>query len=318
MTGDRDRDPTGRPRQARARDALGRRCRTAPSASNRSRRSRCPPSETLEVARSLVDQGKAVLRPRGPRGSVEGRPGRGERPVAGPRPDLCRSHACRPRQRRGGGPVARAGCRSARAVRRRRGSDVRPRPGCGGHLRAGARGRSSWGRTLGCCVAVPRRRHRGRLWRVTSRRTAILRRGREVGAERLPSPVGRGTGVQQPQARRGHRVPRDVAVPEDEHVEPGNCAPHRASRPFAGPVSCTTPKRMPSRSTRATRGGAPARHRGRCSPTPPRAGRLAPPSRRGGRHRPSPPRGGRHPPSRPPATPGPGGPGPASARGCPP
>ena len=43
----------------------------------------------------------------------------------------------------------------------------------------------------------------------------------EVGAGRLPAAVGRRAGVEQSQPGRGRGVPRDVAVPEDQHVEVG-------------------------------------------------------------------------------------------------
>ena len=45
--------------------------------------------------------------------------------------------------------------------------------------------------------------------------------GRQVGLVRLAPPVGRRAGVEQPQPAGRGAVPRDVAVPEDEHVGVG-------------------------------------------------------------------------------------------------
>lgn len=58
MTGDRDRDPAGRPRQARPRDALGRPLPYGAVGVEPVSEEPLPPSETLDVARSLVDEGR--------------------------------------------------------------------------------------------------------------------------------------------------------------------------------------------------------------------------------------------------------------------
>lgn len=58
MTDERDRDPTGRPRQARPRDALGRPLPYGAEGVEPVSEEPLPPSKTLEVARSLVDEGR--------------------------------------------------------------------------------------------------------------------------------------------------------------------------------------------------------------------------------------------------------------------
>ena len=58
MTGGRDRDPGGRPRQARPRDALGRPLPYGEVGVEPVPEEALPPAETLEVARSLVEAGR--------------------------------------------------------------------------------------------------------------------------------------------------------------------------------------------------------------------------------------------------------------------
>src|SRR6266571_1426059 len=50
---------------------------------------------------------------------------------------------------------------------------------------------------------------------------AFLDRGGQVGTGRLAPPVGGGPRVEQAHPVAGNGVPRDVAVPEDEHVDTG-------------------------------------------------------------------------------------------------
>ena len=58
MTGERDRDPAGRPRQARPRDALGRPLPYGATGVEPVSEEPLPPSQTLEVARSLLKVGR--------------------------------------------------------------------------------------------------------------------------------------------------------------------------------------------------------------------------------------------------------------------
>ena len=58
MTTDRDRDASRRPRQARPRDALGRPLPYGSAGVEPVSEEPLPPSETVEAARSLVDQGR--------------------------------------------------------------------------------------------------------------------------------------------------------------------------------------------------------------------------------------------------------------------
>jgi hypothetical protein len=58
MTGDRDRDPAGRPRQERPRDALGRPLPYGAVGVEPVSEEPLPPSETLVFARSLVEEGR--------------------------------------------------------------------------------------------------------------------------------------------------------------------------------------------------------------------------------------------------------------------
>ena len=58
MTGERDRDPAGRPRQARPRDALGRPLPYGATGVEPVSEEPLPPSQTLEVARSLLQEGR--------------------------------------------------------------------------------------------------------------------------------------------------------------------------------------------------------------------------------------------------------------------
>ena len=58
MAGERDRDGTGRPRQARPRDALGRPLPYGATGVEPVSEEPLPPSETIEVARSLVHEGR--------------------------------------------------------------------------------------------------------------------------------------------------------------------------------------------------------------------------------------------------------------------
>lgn len=58
MTGERDRDPAGRPRQARPRDALGRPLPYGETGVEPVPEEPLPPSQTVEVARSLVREGR--------------------------------------------------------------------------------------------------------------------------------------------------------------------------------------------------------------------------------------------------------------------
>jgi hypothetical protein len=77
---------------------------------------------------------------------------------------------------------------------------------------------------------------------------------RQVCAVRLAAPVCGRARVKKSQAGSAGRVPGDVTVSEDEHVEVWEPRAGPFSRPFAAPVSCTTPKRIPSTSARATIG----------------------------------------------------------------
>ena len=84
---------------------------------------------------------------------------------------------------------------------------------------------------------------------------AVLDARRHVGAERLPAAIGRRPGIQQPQPGAGRGVPRDVAVAEHQaHRCRGRQRDIRASRPPDAPVSWTTVKRSPSRTTSARSG----------------------------------------------------------------
>ena len=58
MTGERDRDPAGRPRQARPRDALGRPLPYGAAGVEPVSEDPLPPAQTVEVARSLVREGR--------------------------------------------------------------------------------------------------------------------------------------------------------------------------------------------------------------------------------------------------------------------
>ena len=58
MTGERDRDPAGRPRQARPRDALGRPLPYGATGVEPVSEEPLPPSQTVEAARSLVREGR--------------------------------------------------------------------------------------------------------------------------------------------------------------------------------------------------------------------------------------------------------------------
>lgn len=58
MAGERDRDPGGRPRQARPRDELGRPLPYGAEGVEPVPEEPLPPSETVEVARSLVHEGR--------------------------------------------------------------------------------------------------------------------------------------------------------------------------------------------------------------------------------------------------------------------
>ena len=58
MTGERDRDPAGRPRQARPRDALGRPLPYGAVGVEPVSEEPLPPVQTLEVARALVQEGR--------------------------------------------------------------------------------------------------------------------------------------------------------------------------------------------------------------------------------------------------------------------
>jgi hypothetical protein len=58
MTADRDRDPAGRPRQARPRDALGRPLPYGEAGVAPVPEEALPPVETLGVARGLVEEGR--------------------------------------------------------------------------------------------------------------------------------------------------------------------------------------------------------------------------------------------------------------------
>lgn len=58
MTGERDRDPAGRPRQARPRDALGRPLPYGATGVEPVPEDPLPPDQTVEVARTLVREGR--------------------------------------------------------------------------------------------------------------------------------------------------------------------------------------------------------------------------------------------------------------------
>jgi hypothetical protein len=58
VAGERDRDPGGRPRQARPRDALGRPLPYGAAGVEPVSEEPLPPAETLDVARSLVHEGR--------------------------------------------------------------------------------------------------------------------------------------------------------------------------------------------------------------------------------------------------------------------
>lgn len=58
MTGDRDRDAAGRPRQKRPRDALGRPLPYGSTGVEPVSEEPLPPSQTLDLARSLVREGR--------------------------------------------------------------------------------------------------------------------------------------------------------------------------------------------------------------------------------------------------------------------
>jgi hypothetical protein len=58
VTGERDRDPAGRPRQARPRDALGRPLPYGAAGVEPVSEDPLPPAQTVEVARSLVREGR--------------------------------------------------------------------------------------------------------------------------------------------------------------------------------------------------------------------------------------------------------------------
>ena len=58
MTNDRDRDPAGRPRQQRPRDALGRPLPYDAVGVEPVSEEPLPPAETIEAARALVEQGR--------------------------------------------------------------------------------------------------------------------------------------------------------------------------------------------------------------------------------------------------------------------
>lgn len=96
VTGDRDRDAAGRPRQKRPRDALGRPLPYGSTGVEPVSEEPLPPSQTLDLTRSLVREGRPfaaheVLEARWKAGQ-----GRRTRLVAGSGPDLYRPHACRP------------------------------------------------------------------------------------------------------------------------------------------------------------------------------------------------------------------------------
>jgi hypothetical protein len=58
VTGERDRDPAGRPRQARPRDALGRPLPYGATGVEPVSEEPLPPTQTVEAARSLVREGR--------------------------------------------------------------------------------------------------------------------------------------------------------------------------------------------------------------------------------------------------------------------
>ena len=109
-------------------------------------------------------------------------------------------------------PVERcpAGQRRADAVRR----PAVERRGAHGAGQQGDRpAASSGGRVLTAAAATA--------WKTTSRSSPSAGDRRDERAVRLPAAVGGRAGVEQPQTRRRRRVPRDVAVPEDQHVGVG-------------------------------------------------------------------------------------------------
>ena len=98
---------------------------------------------------------------------------------------------------------------------------------------------------------------------------------RLLGARRLPAAVGRRAGVEQSHAGGRHGVPRDVAVPEHQHVEPrvGGVAPRLA--PASRPPSRARRRPADRRARRGRRAAAgraaPGRRCCRSSEQPPRA-----------------------------------------------
>ena len=272
MTGERDRDPAGRPRQARPRDALGRPLPYGAVGVEPVSEEPLPPVQTLEVARALVQEGRPfsaheVLEARWKAG-----PERGERPVAGARPDLRRSHARRPRQRRGGVPARGAGRGPPRGVRRRRRRDVRARPDRCGRLCAGAGQQGLLSRQAPVagserCVPPDREpsgtgvpfQHRDRPCPSLPRRPLAEHRG-----------PARGSGELRARPRADRVEPADG----DERLPGAGVAGVR--RPAAGPAACGTrvvhadaDERVPVRAGRLLRPvGVPRRGAGGGRPDP--------------------------------------------------
>ena len=153
VTDERDRDQAGRPRQARPRDALGRPLPYGAAGVEPVPEEPLPPRRRWRWPRPWCGREGRSLPMRSWRPA--GRLARSTSVTCGrvlPR-SVCLTHAAR------GNSVGPAGSSigrgPTRAVRRRRGFDVRAGPDGGRHLRAGAGGRRSLRRTLRSGPAMP-------------------------------------------------------------------------------------------------------------------------------------------------------------------
>ncbi len=115
----------------------------------------------------------------------------------------------------------------------------------------------------------------GRWWSSTVAQRAVGDLRRHPGEGRLTAPVGGGAGVEQAQPGLGRGVPRDVAVPEDQHVDVrvgARAAPFPAGR-GAGLVHHREPDAAQLDARHLGQPG-PQRRRRRCCRTRRRAARA--------------------------------------------
>ena len=116
---------------------------------------------------------------------------------------------------------------------------------------------------------------------MTSDSTPSSTRRGHVRAERLAAPIGRRSGIEQPQTGRRRGVPRNVAVPEHQHVGVGVLLGHPRI-PARGPAGFVDDREPHVRRgwRRHVRAAAPAVRRRRCCPSRRRADRPSPPVNR--------------------------------------